>query len=72
MGKLKEIQLLENSMFDVIESMHKSLVYKKLDNYRLGLAVLEQLNDDYCELTGQYYIAPMKALDYHSRQWTAF
>lgn len=69
---MNEIQVLENSMFDVIESMHESLAYKKLDNYRLGLAVLEQLNDDYCELTGQFYIPPMKTLDYHSRQWTNF
>ena len=69
---MQEIQLLEFSMFEVIESMHQSLACKKLDTYRLGLAVLDQLNDEYCELTGQYYIPPMKTLDYYSKQWSAF
>lgn len=67
-----EVAKMEESMFEVIHSMHYSLFCKNLKNYRLGLAVLDQLNDEYNEITGQYYIPQMKALDYHSKQWTNF
>lgn len=67
-----ELLILENAIFDVIHSMHQNLFCKHLQNYRLGLAVLEQLNDEYNEITGQYYIPQMKTLDYYSKQWSAF
>lgn len=67
---MKEVQILEQSMFDIIFSLHTSLVFKDLEDYRLGLAVLDSLNDEYHELTGQYFIPQDRVLDYHSKQWS--
>jgi hypothetical protein len=72
MGKVKEIRIIEEAVFEVIHSLHQSMYCRNLENYRLGLAVLEQLNSEYCDLTGQYYMPPMRELEYHSNQWSKF
>jgi hypothetical protein len=69
MGKMKELQILESSIFEVIMNMGYSRQNKNLEEYRLGLAVMDQLNNEYFEITGRYYIPQEKVIVYHSRQW---
>jgi len=38
--------------------------------YQSGLAALDILNEEYKELTGNYYIDKNKVLNYHSKQWS--
>lgn len=74
MGKFKDIQLLENMLFDSIEYLEKTA---KLDvthptvriKYQSGLAALDLLNEEYKQLTGNYYIDQNRVLQYHSKQW---
>lgn len=72
MGKVKELRIIEEAVFEVVHALHQSMYTKDLTNYRLGLAVLEQLNSEYCDITGQYYMPPVKELEYHSQQWSKF
>jgi hypothetical protein len=69
---VKEVRVLEESMFELVQTLYESIQLKNLENYRLGLAVLDELNEEYCDITGQYYISPMKTLEYHSNQWSKF
>lgn len=72
MGNVKEIQLLENSIFDIIESMQYAVQYNNIENYRLGLAVMDELNNEYKSITGQAYVPEMKVLEYYENQWSKF
>lgn len=69
MSKFKEIQRIESDVFEVIHFLHRIMKEGNLESYKKGLAALEALNDEYKELTGQYYIAQDRIVDYHSKQW---
>ena len=69
MGKMKELQTLESTLFEVVMNMGYARQNKNLEDYRMGLAVMDLLNKEYFELTGQYYIPQDKVIIYHSRQW---
>jgi hypothetical protein len=72
MGKFKELQILESDMFDAIEGLHLAMRNKNLADYKVWLALLEQLNVEYLYMTGEFYIDQKRVLDYHSKQWSAF
>lgn len=72
MGKFKELQILESDMFDAIEGLHLSIRNKNINDYKTWLALLENLNDEYNFMTGNFYIAPVRILMYHRYQWSKF
>lgn len=72
MGKFKELQVLESNIFEAIEEMHIAICNKDITAFRGWLALLENLNDEYNFMTGNFYIAPMEILMYHSYQWSRF
>lgn len=70
MGKVKEAFILEEAMFQVIETLHYYLNFKNKTQYELALEVLESLNDEYFDLVGQYYIDQLTLLDYYEKKWS--
>lgn len=69
MSKFKEICSIESDVFEVIHFLHRIMKEGNLDSYKKGLVTLDALNEEYKELTGKYYIAQDRILDYHSKQW---
>ena len=69
MSKFKQIQQLESNLFDIVEKLNYTFTYKKKDQYKLHLVALDELNEEYCEITGNYYIHPMKTLSYYEKLW---
>ena len=72
MGRITDIYKLEDLMFEVVESLYKAIEIKNLDRYRLALATLEMLNNEYNSLYGNYFIYQIRMLDYYRNQWERF
>lgn len=72
MGKMKQIQQLESDIFDIIQKLNETLKLKKKEHYKLCLVAMDSLNEDYNNLTGNYYIHPLKALGYYEHLWSKF
>lgn len=69
MSMFKKIQEIESDIFDVLHDLHVCLQYKNASDYKMNLQLLDILNEEYKDITTEYYIKPEKVLDYHSRQW---
>lgn len=68
----RKVKNLESNLFDIIYELHTNLTLKNKDQYKLCLAALDQLNYDYFELTGKYYINRERVIDYYSKLWDNF
>ncbi len=68
----RKVKNLESDMFDVIYELHRNLNVKNKEQYRLCLIALDQLNIEYFQLTGKYYIERKRILDYYSKLWDNF
>jgi hypothetical protein len=69
MSMLKQVQLLESDMFETIHDLLKAFHSKNSGDYTTFLAILENLNDEYKDLTGQYYIEQTRIISYHEKRW---
>ncbi len=69
MDKNKELYVIESSIFDITQCLLEAKQYKNLNDYRLGLSILDQLNLEYYEISGSYFLDQNKMLDFHSKQW---
>lgn len=67
-----KIKRLESDMFDVIYELHINLKIKNKEQYRLCLVALDQLNIEYFQESGKYYIERKRILDYYSKLWDNF
>lgn len=68
----RKVKNLESDMFDVIYELHRNLNAKNKEQYRLCLITLDQLNIEYFQLAGKYYIERKRILDYYSKLWDNF
>lgn len=69
---MKELQQLESDIFDTVTELHKNLFTKNKDKYKLHLGILDILNEEYNELTGNYKVHPLECLEYYSNLWSKF
>ena len=60
---------IQKNLFDIICELHKTYNYRQKDKYKLCLVALDELNEEYKKQTGEYYIAPEKALSYYEKLW---
>lgn len=72
MSKLKEMRELEADMLDCVEELYRSIDTFNFENYKYSLSLIDLLNSEYFELTGQYYIAPRKVIEFHEKKWSIF
>lgn len=71
-GNVKEIHQIEANIFDIVESLHNNMLIKNKDKYKLSLVALDSLNEEYNELTGNYYVHPLRCLEYYGNLWSKF
>lgn len=71
MNEIK-VKKLESDIFDVIYELHINLNLKNKQQYRLCLLALDNLNIEYFQLTGKYYIERKRILEYYSKLWDNF
>lgn len=60
---------IESNMFDIIMELHTNLTYRQKDKYKLCLVAMDELNEEYKKLTGDYFIAPERSLGYYEKLW---
>ena len=60
---------LENQIFEITEKLIIAKQIRSDKQINLCLAVLENLNDEYKELTGNYRISPLEMVNFHSYKW---
>lgn len=70
MGRVKELYILEEAMFNIRETLHHNLNFKNKTQYCLALEVMEELNNEYFELAGEYYIDQLTLLGYYEQKWS--
>lgn len=69
MSKFTQLRQLELDMFDIIEGLHKALFVKRIDDYKMYLSLMDEVNEEYKELSGKYYLDPMRCLGYYENLW---
>lgn len=68
-SSFKHVQALESDMFDAIEMLHLALQFKRTEDFNMALALLESLNDEYKEITQEYYITQTRMIQFHEKKW---
>ena len=69
MSMLKQVQQLESDMFDAIELLHIALQYKQREDFNMALALIEEMNDEYEQITHKPYITPLEMIKFHEKKW---
>lgn len=69
MGLYKEIKHLEDQMFNTLDAAYKALEYRQIDKYKLYLATLEMLNDDYRSITHVDFITKERIVSLYEKMW---
>jgi hypothetical protein len=69
-GLIKEIQQLENNMFNTLEAAHKAIVNKDLHNAKTYIATVELLNEEYKDLTKIDFVRESVIIDLYERLWS--
>lgn len=60
---------LQEDLFELICSLYENYNYRKIDHYKLDLALLEEYNNEYKELTGLYYLKAEKVIEFYEKLW---
>lgn len=69
MGKVKELYKLEDMIFQTMEGLYQAYDYKQKDKYKIALASLEILNEEYKQLTGKLFIEQTRITGYYTKMW---
>lgn len=69
MSKFRQLKDIESNLFDIICELNHNFFLRKKEDYKLLLVALDELNEEYKEQTGKYYIEPVKCANYYSRLW---
>lgn len=69
MSGSKQLFILEEAIFDIMEKLHYFLGVKDKPSYELAVKTLNMLNEDYKELTGEFFLEPERILSYYSKLW---
>lgn len=64
-----QVTKLEADLFDIICKLHTNFFYRNKDEYKTYLALLDDNNEEYKSLTGDYYIEPVKCATLYSKLW---
>ncbi len=69
MGLYKEIKHLEDQMFNTLDAAYKALEYRQIDKFKLYLATLEMLNEDYKSVTQVDFITKERIQSLYEKMW---
>lgn len=72
MSKTRRLQQIRSDMFEVITELHNNITYKRQDMYKLCLVAMDDLNEEYKSLTGNYYLNELECLNYYEKLWSVF
>lgn len=66
----KDIQQLEDLLFQCIEGIHQAKQFGDKNSYQLALSTLELLNEDYKKINNlRGFLSPERILKYHEGLW---
>ena len=67
---MKNLFMLEDSLFQAIEALYKAKEFNNLDSYDMALAAIEILNEDYAkENYGSPFLTDTKIIEYYRGRW---
>jgi hypothetical protein len=69
MGMYKEISHLEDQIFNTLDAAYKAFQYRQIDKYKLYLATLEMLNEDYKSITKVDFITQERIMNMYAKMW---
>lgn len=65
----KTLKILENLLFDLVFELNQKYQLKQYDKYKLALASLQIINEEYNQITGRYYIDKQQIMEYYRQLW---
>lgn len=70
MSLMKEIQQLENNIFNTLEAAYKAIRDNDLNSAKSYIAAVELLNEEYKDLTRVDFVRQSVILDLYERLWS--